>query len=63
MNSGIWPLFFVIAVAESVLEPIREARWVRIGVCVALTAATMPLRFGAAHGLSNCSPASCFSSP
>jgi signal transduction histidine kinase len=43
MNSGIWPLFFVIAVAESVLEPIREARWVRIGVCVALTAATMPL--------------------
>ncbi|MBC7808487.1 MAG: sensor histidine kinase [Akkermansiaceae bacterium] len=42
IESGIWPLFFVISVAESVLEPIREARWVRIGVCVALVAATVP---------------------
>ncbi|MBC8134455.1 MAG: sensor histidine kinase [Fibrella sp.] len=42
IDSGIWPLFFVIVVAESVLEPIREARWVRSGVCIALIAATMP---------------------
>ncbi len=43
IDSGIWSLFFVIVVAESVLEPIREARWVRIGVCVALAAATVPI--------------------
>ncbi len=42
INSGIWPLFFVIVVAESVLEPIHEARWVRLGVCLALIAATVP---------------------
>lgn len=43
IESGIWPLFFVIVVAESVLEPIREARWVRIGVGFALIAATVPI--------------------
>jgi len=42
IESGIWPLFFVVVVAESVLEPIREARWVRIGVGVAMVAATVP---------------------
>lgn len=42
MNSGIWPLFFVLAVAESVLDTIREARWVRMGVCIALVVATVP---------------------
>ncbi len=43
IDSGIWPLFFVIVVAESVLEPIREARWVRFGVGMALVAATIPI--------------------
>ena len=42
IESGIWSLFFVIMVAESVLEPVREARWVRFGVASALVAATVP---------------------
>lgn len=41
--SSIWLLFFVIVVAESVLEASASARWVRFGVAVALLAAMVPL--------------------
>ena len=41
--SGIWLLYVVIIVAESVLESAREARWVRFGVAASLFVAVVPV--------------------
>ena len=40
--SGLWPILFVIVVAETVLEPTREAWFIRIGAAFALTVACVP---------------------
>lgn len=45
--SGLWPLLFLVVVAETVLEPTREAWLVRLGAALALLAAAVPVPFHA----------------
>jgi signal transduction histidine kinase len=47
LNSGLWPILFLVAVAETVLEPTRESWFVRGGIALALVTACVPIPFKA----------------
>ena len=43
IDSGLWPVLILLVVAETILEPSREAWLVRLGASVALLAAVVPV--------------------